>query len=349
MREQQEYIALLEEIIGGVLGDQYCAGDMIRSHFLIEERSAKQVYPRAKPLDHLDVCNRRLLRCIGKSSQTPDVDTLRLAWQQREKKADSLWADLRLALPSHNKRPLSPRPYIEDIPNNSLQLLQFVGERGIVNTSIIRNERCQTKQATNQQIGPLLRSGLVERPKAKPVLGNRTWEYIVKITPLGRSTLRDRFGLTVNCYPYDCERGEHRHHLITNIVACTLVDFSPMGYYYGPNSERISLKNYFGKELEIRPDVAGYWDTEILQVEIETGGTFGFYDKIKRYIASEADNVMVVCEEKSMVEKFARAVRSKRDFSEQYRECAIKFYLLSLENLAWQDEPLVISLGKKSE
>ena len=123
------------------------------------------------------------------------------------------------------------------IPKTSRGLFEAIGKQGISNAKSLSGELKVAKGTISKQVAPLLTLDVVNRRTSTPLVGKRNWEYVYQLGTRGLYAYIDTFHVKPKEYDYRKGSERFQHHLATNLIAYTLRDFEPNGFYFGHESD----------------------------------------------------------------------------------------------------------------
>ncbi len=180
------------------------------------------------------------------------------------------------------------------------------------NRLVVSNERilaCAMKisqSEANNQSRENSDAGLLKRTRVKNFLFPQTGEGIITLSDAGVEYCRRKYGhrRTRPCR-YILSKGEHYHHLFTNYIAFTLRCFEVVATYYGFGAKEHTIRTWHKGKKEIKPDLVGWWDGELVPVEAETAlRKNDARIKAEQYVDSAEPKVVVVCRDKKTAEAY---------------------------------------------
>lgn len=184
----------------------------------------------------------------------------------------------------------------KEIPARSVKLFYSIGKQGLSNSTSLLGDLGGVNGTISKNVEPLIVLNLVERQKREPVTGKRNWAYVYQMTKRGQKTYSEIFNEKPNLYyEYKSDSERFKHHLATNVVAYTLPDFEPFGFYFGHDGRYTEKTSNHRIKSTIKPDTAGYQGTKMTFIELESGSDyFSFGETMKKYLLSDVTRLLIV-------------------------------------------------------
>lgn len=234
------------------------------------------------------------------------------------------------------------------IPKTSRRLFEAIGKQGISNAASLSGELEVAKGTIAKQVAPLLTIDVVKRQTSTPLVGKRNWEYNYKLSTRGRYAHFDLMEVKPREYDYSPESERYKHHLATNLVAYSLKDYKPTGFYFGMDSECISETSNHGVKTTIAPDTAGWWGKRMTCVEIESGNDFySFGRTMKKYLLSDVRTLLVVPMSKSFLSNYIDMAKNTCVEGEPPTDEPLEVFVITLQDLIDGLEPELVAVRNR--
>jgi DNA-binding MarR family transcriptional regulator len=220
---------------------------------------------------------------------------------------------------THPPRP--GRPFVTEPKTEPSypDLLRLIGRRVVSTQFTLAQERGCTQSQISQQLKKLEAEEFICRERVPTVFDKNVNEEIITLSGTGIAFCRkDKKSKRVKPCEYDLSKGEHKHHLVTNIVAA-LDSVEARARYYGSNAKDTAIHSEIAGGRKQLPDILGDVTHErcspAFDVPIEVECSLDIKRirfKARSYMASEKDRVVIICLEKWMAEKYKEDLHEHR-------------------------------------
>lgn len=216
--------------------------------------------------------------------------------------------------------PTSKRPFVIESESEPTypELLKIVGRLVVSNQFVLVGESGHKQSQVSTELKKLTDEGFTKKRKVPTVFDPKVPEQIITLSGTGIAYCRKVSKGHMRPCEYDVEKGEHKHHLVTNIVAA-LDNVTAHTRYYGRNAKSAAIHSEAGGGRNHLPDLVGDLTHDRcsaaydVPIEIECSLDIGrIRFKATGYLASEKDRVIVICLEKWMALKYKDDLHENR-------------------------------------
>lgn len=215
--------------------------------------------------------------------------------------------------------PKAERPFVTEPQSEPTypELVKLVGRVVVSNQFVLVGESGHKQSQISPQLKKADKEGFIEKQTAPTVFDAKVTEQIITLSGAGIAYCRKAAKGRVKPCEYDVEKGEHRHHLVTNIVGA-LENVKVHHRYYGTAKSAAVHCDVQGGRYQL-PDLIGDLTHDRcapaydVPFEIECSLDIGrIRFKARGYLASEKDRVIVICLEEWMARKYKEDMHDNR-------------------------------------